>query len=98
MIYLATFHNTDDNVTGLVFRRGELNVKGGAYAAALRDDDSGHIVGCISILPTLDKAIDKARGFVGCDDATRNMLARASAKHLRRRFSGARLTGFGGLQ
>ena len=32
------------------------------------------------------------------DDATRNLLARASAKHLPRRFSGAQLTGFGGLQ
>ena len=59
MEYAATFHNDDDNMTSLVF---VSNHKAGGYGVALRDDDSGLVVGTsFHGFQTLELAIVKAQ-------------------------------------
>jgi hypothetical protein len=60
--YYYTCHNDEDNVTGLVYTS---NVGKGGYAAALRDDDSGKLVGSYHGYPFLQQAIDKAKFLAG---------------------------------
>jgi hypothetical protein len=61
--YIATFHNDEDNVTALVFKRGELGGHDCGFGVALRDDDAGQLVGSIRVFKTLDAAIAKAKEF-----------------------------------
>ena len=60
--YLATFHDADDNMTALVF---ESNHKAGGFGVALRDDDSGSVVGTsFHGFQSLDAAIAKAKELI----------------------------------
>jgi hypothetical protein len=61
--YYYTCHNDDDNMTGIVYA-SNIGGKGG-YAAALRDDDSGKLVGSYHGYPFLQQAIDKAKFLAG---------------------------------
>ena len=62
MDYIATFHDAEDNMTALVF---ESQHKVGGYAVALRDDDSGALVGhTFHGFKSLDAAIAKAKELI----------------------------------
>ena len=60
--YLATFYDADDNMTALVF---ESNHKAGGFGVALRDDDSGSIIGAsFHGFQSLNAAIAKAKELI----------------------------------